>query len=258
MSSPTQKRVVLPRSERAVPRNATHIGRTDPQANHQRFADRETKESAGPERAGRTRLFRARSSMSSMRRIRPASTRCGVCAPAWAGGGRGVVEFVAADAGVARAGAGDGEGVRRGAARLRRRPRRRKRFHTFTGQAVAAGDTCGAGGGGAGTGCAAGGEGALSISEGSEEKEETAAAAQPEPFNPPQVAALYNFPTSVNGTGQTIGILELGGGYNDERSGDVFSGAGADAADGGGGFGGWRNECAGRSEWRGQRSGAGY
>jgi kumamolisin len=33
-------------------------------------------------------------------------------------------------------------------------------------------------------------------------------------FNPPQVAALYSFPTSVNGAGQTIGILELGGGYN--------------------------------------------
>jgi kumamolisin len=38
--------------------------------------------------------------------------------------------------------------------------------------------------------------------------------AQPDSFNPPAVAALYNFPTGVNGSGQTIGILELGGGYN--------------------------------------------
>lgn len=32
-------------------------------------------------------------------------------------------------------------------------------------------------------------------------------------YNPPQVAALYSFPTGVDGTGETIGILELGGGY---------------------------------------------
>ena len=31
MSSPAPKRVVLPRSERYVPANANHIGRTDPQ-----------------------------------------------------------------------------------------------------------------------------------------------------------------------------------------------------------------------------------
>lgn len=32
-------------------------------------------------------------------------------------------------------------------------------------------------------------------------------------FNPPQVAALYSFPQGVDGTGQTIGLIELGGGY---------------------------------------------
>jgi kumamolisin len=32
-------------------------------------------------------------------------------------------------------------------------------------------------------------------------------------YNPPQVAQLYNFPAGVDGTGETIGILELGGGY---------------------------------------------
>ena len=38
--------------------------------------------------------------------------------------------------------------------------------------------------------------------------------AQTGSFNPPQVAQLYGFPTGVTGQGQTIGILELGGGYN--------------------------------------------
>src|SRR5262249_43720031 len=32
-------------------------------------------------------------------------------------------------------------------------------------------------------------------------------------YSPVQVAALYQFPTGVTGAGQTIGILELGGGY---------------------------------------------
>ncbi len=34
-------------------------------------------------------------------------------------------------------------------------------------------------------------------------------------FTPLQIAALYNFPAGVDGTGQTIAILELGGGYNE-------------------------------------------
>jgi kumamolisin len=33
------------------------------------------------------------------------------------------------------------------------------------------------------------------------------------PFSPEQVAAFYNFPKNLDGTGQTIGIIELGGGY---------------------------------------------
>jgi kumamolisin len=32
-------------------------------------------------------------------------------------------------------------------------------------------------------------------------------------LSPVQIASMYNFPTGVNGTGQTIGIIELGGGY---------------------------------------------
>lgn len=33
-------------------------------------------------------------------------------------------------------------------------------------------------------------------------------------FTPPQVAQLYNFPTNLTGAGQTIAIIELGGGYS--------------------------------------------
>jgi kumamolisin len=33
-------------------------------------------------------------------------------------------------------------------------------------------------------------------------------------FTAPQVAQLYDFPTGLNGSGQCIGIIELGGGYN--------------------------------------------
>jgi len=35
----------------------------------------------------------------------------------------------------------------------------------------------------------------------------------PTTFDPPQVAQAYNFPTGVDGAGQCIGIIELGGGY---------------------------------------------
>ncbi|MHB2017122.1 MAG: S53 family peptidase, partial [Candidatus Xenobia bacterium] len=42
------------------------------------------------------------------------------------------------------------------------------------------------------------------------------ASAQATGFTPPQVAQMYNFPLGVSGRGQTIGIVELGGGYKPE------------------------------------------
>ena len=42
-------------------------------------------------------------------------------------------------------------------------------------------------------------------------------------YNPPQIAQLYNFPTGVTGAGQTIGILELGGGYTASDLSTYFS-----------------------------------
>jgi kumamolisin len=50
--------------------------------------------------------------------------------------------------------------------------------------------------------------------------------AQPTPFNPPQVAELYSYPTGINGAGQSIGILELGGGYNSSDLDNYFQGLG--------------------------------
>lgn len=38
--------------------------------------------------------------------------------------------------------------------------------------------------------------------------------ATPQSFTPTQVAAAYNFPTDATGKGQTIALIELGGGYN--------------------------------------------
>src|SRR5208282_4459980 len=42
----------------------------------------------------------------------------------------------------------------------------------------------------------------------------SAAAAVPAGFTPLQLASLYNFPANLDGTGQTIAILELGGGFH--------------------------------------------
>jgi kumamolisin len=57
-------------------------------------------------------------------------------------------------------------------------------------------------------------------------KKRKASAAQPVALNPPQVAALYGFPTGVNGSGETIGIIELGGGYTTSDIQTYFSGLG--------------------------------
>jgi kumamolisin len=45
-------------------------------------------------------------------------------------------------------------------------------------------------------------------------------------FTPPQVAQLYDFPATVTGNGQCIGIIELGGGYKTADLKTYFSGLG--------------------------------
>jgi kumamolisin len=45
-------------------------------------------------------------------------------------------------------------------------------------------------------------------------------------FNPNQVAELYGFPTDVDGSGQVVGIIELGGGYRPSDLEAYFGGLG--------------------------------
>ncbi|RMI27789.1 peptidase S53 [Nocardia stercoris] len=54
-----------------------------------------------------------------------------------------------------------------------------------------------------------------------------AAAAQS--FSPAQVGALYNFPAGTDGTGQTIAVIELGGGYDPADLAQYFTGLGLTA-----------------------------
>ncbi|HWF07965.1 MAG TPA: S53 family peptidase [Bryobacteraceae bacterium] len=51
-------------------------------------------------------------------------------------------------------------------------------------------------------------------------KKAVPAAAPAGTFTPPQLSKIYNFPTAVTGAGQTIAIIELGGGY---RTADLKS-----------------------------------
>jgi kumamolisin len=48
-------------------------------------------------------------------------------------------------------------------------------------------------------------------------------------YTPPQVAKLYGFPADANGTGQTIGLIELGGGYRPSDVADYFKSLGLPA-----------------------------
>lgn len=52
------------------------------------------------------------------------------------------------------------------------------------------------------------------------------AAASAVSYTPPQVAKLYNFPGGLDGEGQTIAIIELGGGYSQSDLDSYFNGLG--------------------------------
>ncbi len=53
-----------------------------------------------------------------------------------------------------------------------------------------------------------------------------ATASIPAGFTPIQLAELYNFPTNLDGTGQTIAILELGGGFHSQEITSYFKNLG--------------------------------
>jgi len=58
--------------------------------------------------------------------------------------------------------------------------------------------------------------------------EAATAAPTPVPLTAVQVASLYDFPAGTDGTGQTIAIIELGGGYTQSDLDMYFSGLGLD------------------------------
>ena len=57
-------------------------------------------------------------------------------------------------------------------------------------------------------------------------RRKTKQAAAQTAFTPPQVAALYGYPNGVTGANQTVGIIELGGGYNTSDLQTYFSSLG--------------------------------
>jgi kumamolisin len=62
-------------------------------------------------------------------------------------------------------------------------------------------------------------------------KEAAAArAVSPETYSPLQLANLYNFPSGFTGQGETIGIIELGGGYNQSDINNYFQQLGVNPA----------------------------
>jgi kumamolisin len=56
------------------------------------------------------------------------------------------------------------------------------------------------------------------------------AAVSQQSFNPTDIARLYNFPTSATGQGETIGIIELGGGYQQSDLDTYFQQLGVNPA----------------------------
>ena len=45
-------------------------------------------------------------------------------------------------------------------------------------------------------------------------------------YTPPQVAAAYSFPKGLTGSGQSVAIIELGGGFREDDLSDYFSSLG--------------------------------
>jgi kumamolisin len=226
MNSPAPKRVVLTHSDRAVPRNATHIGRTDPKQiisvsvivkrknpldlralGGQRVSreDFDAQYAADPASFDALRTFAHENGLAVDEAASSLSRRTIVL--------RGPAQAMEKAFGVELHDYED--------------TTTKKRYHTFTGQASLP-DTH------APLVEAVLGLDARPVAKAhfrflkdlKKKKTPKPAAAQPEPFNPPQVAALYDFPTSVTGAGETIGILELGGGYQTSDIQTYFSGLG--------------------------------
>jgi kumamolisin len=226
MSSPAPKRVVLPRSERYVPANANHIGRTDPQqiisvsvivrrknpldlhalgGQILSHADFDEQFAADPATFAALRVFAHENGLTVDESASSLSRRTLML--------RGPVQAMEQAFGVELHDYEDAT--------------TKKRYHCFTGQ-VSLPETH------VGLVDAVLGLDARPVAKPhfrflkdlKKKKKPEASAAQPVAFNPPQVAALYDFPTTATGSGETIGILELGGGYNTSDIDTYFGGLG--------------------------------
>ena len=226
MSSPAQKRIVLPRSERKVPANATHIGRTDAQqiisvslivkrknaldlralgGRHVSRDEFDQQYAADPASFEALRAFAHQHGLAVDETASSLSRRTLVV--------RGTAQAMEQAFGVELHDYEDTAS--------------HKRYHTFTGTASLPADA-------AGLVDAVLGLDARPIARPhfrfrkDLKKRSNVAAAGPQPvaFNPPQVAALYDFPATGNGSGQTIAILELGGGYQTTDITTYFAGLG--------------------------------
>jgi kumamolisin len=238
MSSPTQKRVVLPRSQRAVPTNATHVGRTNAQqvisvslivkrkspldlsplggriVSREEFDEKYAADSASFDTL---RQFAHQHGLAVDETSSSLSRRTLVLrGPAKALETAFGVELHDYDAtGAGAAGTGASGTVRR--------------FHGFTGAVSMPGVHAELVEAVLGLDARPVAQSHIRFLKDLKKPAPTSGQPQPVPFNPPQVAALYNFPTGVDGTGQTIGILELGGGYNTSDLETYFQGLGLTA-----------------------------
>ena len=224
MSSPAQKRIVLPRSERAVPANATAIGPTDPKQTIsvsvivkrknplelQTLPGRRiSREEFNAQYAADPASFEALRTFAHEHRLTVDEAASSLARRTMVL--RGPAEAI-----------GQAFGVQ---LHDYRQSRPRCRFHAFTGE-VSLPETH------APLVEAVLGLDARPIAKPhfrylkDQKKKKPKASSQPTPFNPPQVAALYSFPTGVDGSGQTIGIIELGGGYSASDINSYFGGLG--------------------------------
>ena len=225
MSSPAPQRVVLAHSDRAVPANATHIGRTDPKQiitvsvivkrknpldlgalGGRRVSPEEfdAQYAADPASFEALRAFAHQNGLAVDESASSLSRRTMVM--------RGTAQAMEKAFGVELHDYEDNA--------------TKKRYHTFTGQTSLPATHAPLVDAVLGLDARPIARAHFRFLKDLKKREETAAAAQPEPFNPPAVAELYDFPTSVNGAGQTIGILELGGGYQTSDIETYFSGLG--------------------------------
>jgi kumamolisin len=228
MSSPAQKRVVLPRSERGVPANAKQIGRTDPKQVlsvsvivkrknpldlHALAGQRVSREdfdaqfAADPASFDALRGFAHEQGLTVDEAASSLSRRTLVL--------RGPAQAMEQAFGVELHDYKDAK--------------TKKRYHCFTGQVTMPETHAPLVEAVLGLDARPIARAHFRYLKNLKKKKKPRATAQPAPFNPPQVAALYNFPTGVNGAGQTIGLIELGGGYTTSDVTTYFGGLGIKA-----------------------------